>query len=435
MKFLAILRDSLREAIDIKVFYVMVGLSGLLILFAFGIGFTPRAAADSLRWIGNASLNARLGKQLGEADPEVLDLATAFIHFSRATMCDVTEVEALDPEAPPWESRYRFVLKRIDAGAGPLAAWLQGNIEQRLREEFGRLGSMQMVTVEEVSRLPGGGERYRLTVRPTSATRRVWVHDASVLYGLIPVKSNSPIGLQMYFIESGLVLGMGGLVTMLVAIIITAFFIPNMLRKGTIEPLLVKPLPRWRLLVYKYIGGLTFVFLNAAIAVGGVWLALSLKSGVWAPGFLLTIFSLTFAFAILYAASTLFGVLSQSPVAALMITLGVWFGLWIVGFVYQFQEMGRTREERSARKENREPEAEGTFPKVVRAVHFVLPRTSDLGVLNAELISRELMTANQMAGLEVQPVRVNWVESLSVSFAFIVVCLGIASWRLSRRDI
>ena len=33
MKYLAILKDSLREAIDTKVFYVMVGLSLVVILF------------------------------------------------------------------------------------------------------------------------------------------------------------------------------------------------------------------------------------------------------------------------------------------------------------------------------------------------------------------------------------------------------------------
>src|SRR5207245_1448993 len=39
MKFLAIMRDSLREAIDSKVFFVMVGLSGVFILLAFTLSF------------------------------------------------------------------------------------------------------------------------------------------------------------------------------------------------------------------------------------------------------------------------------------------------------------------------------------------------------------------------------------------------------------
>src|SRR5947208_8230965 len=42
MKFLAIMRDSLREAIDSKVFFVMVGLSGVFILLAFTLSFKPQ---------------------------------------------------------------------------------------------------------------------------------------------------------------------------------------------------------------------------------------------------------------------------------------------------------------------------------------------------------------------------------------------------------
>ncbi len=43
MKFLAILKDSFREAIDAKVFYVMVGLSLLVTLLALSLTFTPVA--------------------------------------------------------------------------------------------------------------------------------------------------------------------------------------------------------------------------------------------------------------------------------------------------------------------------------------------------------------------------------------------------------
>src|SRR5262245_49987941 len=91
MKFLAILRDSLREAIDVKVFYVMIGLSGLLSLFALGIGFKARPAEDSLRWIANTSLNAKLRKEFA---PD--NIAAAIMIFSRVTLCEVSQVEKLD---------------------------------------------------------------------------------------------------------------------------------------------------------------------------------------------------------------------------------------------------------------------------------------------------------------------------------------------------
>ena len=155
---------------------------------------------------------------------------------------------------------------------------------------------------------------------------------------------------------------------------------------------------------------------------------------MWTTGFLLTIFILTFFFAILYSVSALFGVLTQSPTASVLLTLGVWFVLFLVGFGYQWFELQKTAEEEVAKREQREPEPEGGFAKVIRAVHFVLPRTSDLGVLNGRILQRELITANQLSGEEFDPIGITWGESLTVSFAFIAVMLGLACWRFSVKD-
>src|SRR5204863_726439 len=122
-----------------------------------------------------------------------------------------------------------------------------------------------------------------------------------------------------------LYLWIGSLVTLLASIIITSFFIPNMLRKGTVDLLIVKPIHRWVLLVYKYVGGLTFVLLNTAVALGGIWLALGLRSGIWANTFLLMIFVYTFFFAILYAVSTLVAVMTRSAIATILLTCAAWF--------------------------------------------------------------------------------------------------------------
>ena len=64
-------------------------------------------------------------------------------------------------------------------------------------------------------------------------------------------------------------------------------------------------------------------------------------SGVWAPSFLLTILVLTFFFAILYSASTLFGVLTRSPIAAILLTCAVWFLLFITGILHLVFETAR----------------------------------------------------------------------------------------------
>src|SRR5262245_44165415 len=65
MKYLAILRDSVREAVDAKVLYVMVALSGVLILLCLAVSFKPRPVHD-LESSLEVLLNVPLEEQLKE---------------------------------------------------------------------------------------------------------------------------------------------------------------------------------------------------------------------------------------------------------------------------------------------------------------------------------------------------------------------------------
>src|SRR5947209_2844025 len=49
MKFLAMLKDSLRETLDVKLFHVLVGLSALVVLFVFSITYKPMDMAQQLQ--------------------------------------------------------------------------------------------------------------------------------------------------------------------------------------------------------------------------------------------------------------------------------------------------------------------------------------------------------------------------------------------------
>jgi ABC-type transport system involved in multi-copper enzyme maturation permease subunit len=206
-----------------------------------------------------------------------------------------------------------------------------------------------------------------------------------------------------------------------------------MLRKGTVDLLLVKPLRRVTLLVYKYFGGLMFIFLNTAFAVGGVWLAIGLRSGVWAVGFLFTILVITYFFAILYAVSTMFAVLTRSTIVAILMTCFIWGFLFVVGFAYQLVDRTyQAKKNENAAKE--ELYSEGWFPTGVRFIHFVLPRTRDLDLLTSRLLIRDLLTANQIREQKLDPTPISWGESISVSGAFIALLLGFSCWWFATRD-
>src|SRR5207248_489037 len=140
-------------------------------------------------------------------------------------------------------------------------------------EEFDylRVGAVELI---EDTKKEGEPKLYRVTVQGTARTVRIWPTEITML-GVVPLGAPQPmsraLGFQLFFLAS-IVLFFGELTALLVGVIITSFFIPNMLHKGTVDLLLAKPIHRWLLLLNKYLGGLTFIFLNTAYAIGGIWL-------------------------------------------------------------------------------------------------------------------------------------------------------------------
>src|SRR5262249_34411020 len=152
---------------------------------------------------------------------------------------------------------------------------------------------------------------YRVKVHGTPHLHRIWAAEPIILFGAIPNGGfSAPLAYQIYVLAA-FVLKPGAFIALLTGVVITSFFIPNMLRKGTVDFLLVKPIHRWVLLLYKYIGGLTFIFLCTAYTIGGIWLVLGIRTGLWANGSLLWILTLPFFFAILYAISSFIAVLTR----------------------------------------------------------------------------------------------------------------------------
>ena len=155
------------------------------------------------------------------------------------------------------------------------------------------------------------------------------------------------------------------------------------------------------------------------------------------------------------AVSTLFGVLTRSPIAAILLTCMFWFFLFILGAMYSYFELEVSDEGRKALheawesskpKELRKPyeddgltpderrAQQGWFKQGVRRLHFILPRTSDLGQLSSRYILGDLLYGNPALERRVDPMPVSWRETLTVSGIFIAVMLGLACWYFSTRD-
>jgi ABC-type transport system involved in multi-copper enzyme maturation permease subunit len=457
MKALAIFKDSFREAVDSKVIYVTVGLSVLLALLAGSLSFTPVPAAEAIPAILRSEAFMVVYRDRGRS-PQA---AIPQVNYS------ITDLQELNDATSPPEGDYRFTVNVLgpDNFRHGVAFWalppdgdvppeLDGEkvfgesvrilnaptdgkstltvsdseMEDFLRDQLVLAGNLQ---VKEVKKLPSlFPQMLRFQVETTgSRTVRGWLHTPELFFGALPIPfMQSSLGYRVFWIEDKIVNGFGAWIGILIGVVITAFFVPNMLRKGTIDLLLVKPIRRPALLIYKYFGGLTFVLLNSAVAVGGVWLALGLRSGIWAPGFLLTVFVLTFFFAILYSVSVLFGVLTRSAIVSILLTCFAWAFLWVVGVTYH--SLDEVKDVPTIRKSI--PDWVYTTTNVV---HFVLPRTKDLDILTTQLLSRQVLTEGDIRRQRLdRPLAVSWGESLTVSGVFIALMLGLACWRFSTRD-
>jgi ABC-type transport system involved in multi-copper enzyme maturation permease subunit len=445
VKYLAILKDSLREAVDSKVFYVSAGLSCLLIAVVACISFQPVPAEEAFKDIAEKIEKTRIMRDQGR---NVFDrpLMASFA-------VNISDIKALTEASEPQIADYRFDLtikdfapngfKRavyiwnsppgaeIPPPTAPIADVPDSLLEQFIRDRFAHVGNLEVTKIEPTQATAQGFmNEYRFVVE-TKGTRSIrgWLHDPCLLFGLVPMKIfRTTLGQAVFVIEAFVVNGIGAWIGIILGVVITAFFIPNMLRKGTVDLLLVKPVHRTTLLVYKYVGGLSFMFLNALLAVGGMWLVLGVRSGIWSYQFLLSILVLTFFFAVLYSVSTLAAVLSRSAIVAILVTCFVWFVLYTVGSGYAGLSAIRDQ-----------PSVGENVPKwiyrAVDAAHYVLPRTKDLDFLMTQLLSKaDLTDAERETMLQALPKSINWGESLGACGIFIVVMLGLSCFRFARQD-
>lgn len=301
-------------------------------------------------------------------------------------------------------------------------------------EELDRATQVPIVKIEREAGEKADERVYRITTGP-STEPRVWPVTLSLGFGAFESEAPLPLGILIYTIQDYAISSVGGLVIIIIAVIVTAFFIPNMLRSGAVVMLLSKPISRPTLLLFKYLGGLFFVLIISTVAVGGVWLITGLRAGVWAPGVFVVIPLMTLTFAILYAISTLVAVWTRNSIVCILVTLGCAGFMWLVGKVEFFALMHRTQRDAIAKLKNEEPTYAG-WAKVTGALNRGLPRWHDIDVLAGDAVADSLMTIKQrdQQKASMQKHLPSWGGTLGVTFAWIFALLGIACWRFSVKD-
>lgn len=156
-------------------------------------------------------------------------------------------------------------------------------------------------------------------------------------------------------------------------LISVASFIPSMLEKGNIDLLLSKPVSRSKIILAKFSGGVLLIFISLVYLIGFVWLILSIKSGFWHIPFLYSIFWLTLSFSIIYSLIIFIGLVSQSTILSILVSL---FLVFIVCPVLYIREATIFTFVTNS-----------TAQFIVNFFYYILPKTTDINQITTDIIT------------------------------------------------
>ncbi|MGL6074541.1 MAG: ABC transporter permease [Fimbriiglobus sp.] len=444
-KFIAMLRDSYKEAVSGWMLQVMLVFAVLLMVFIASIGFRPMSMGE---------FAGRPLQLINRGLPSTPDYAKY-----GSPVFGVENYKAGN-ESEPWNGTHEFDFVITCPDAASLEKYKD---EGRMRqlpvsragvERFVKVGYdiLENVTVKPVNSTP---EKlvFKVTAEKTKIREvREWPHVVSILYAFeIPLLSPS-LRVGVYYMLKWLVNGAGAWILLAVSIIVTAGFIPNMLSKGTIDLVISKPISRPFILVSKYLGGMTFIAILTTFTALGVWLVVGVRTGMWLPSFLLIIPILILYFGVLYAASTLVAVFTRNSLVAILATMLTWVMFWGIGKFYdevrehesekveiEYNDLNAENPVKSIKNVDPDAPLWDFYPRslfiIPKILHAGTPRTYQLDSRMGRIIASAALSEREVKkkGYGEEPTE-NWPEMLGVSGFFIMFCLAMGSWRMVTRD-
>jgi ABC-type transport system involved in multi-copper enzyme maturation permease subunit len=164
-----------------------------------------------------------------------------------------------------------------------------------------------------------------------------------------------------------------GVVGTLLALILTAGFVPEFLQPSNATVLLSKPTPRWALLLGRYLGVMALLACYATLFVVGTWLAVGVRTGFWVNGYLWGVPLLVLHVAAIYSFSAFLGVWTGSSLVCVVGTVLFW--LMCYGLNYGRHMMLALEGDPSA------PRQSGAFRAMVETAYWAMPKPVDLNMI------------------------------------------------------
>jgi ABC-type transport system involved in multi-copper enzyme maturation permease subunit len=243
-------------------------------------------------------------------------------------------------------------------------------------------------------------------------------------FGAVSFSSASGLPGLVRSAEVQLASGVADVVGLLLALLWTAGFLPAFLEPAVASVLLAKPVPRWVLLAGKIFGVLAFVAIQAALFVGGTWLALGLRTGVWDFAYFLCIPLLVLHFAVFFSFSAMLAVATRSTVACVFGSLLFWGLCWGMNFGRHAAQVI--------------PDLNGLSPALAMTTeigYWVMPKPFDFHLLLSDGLQPGGVFA-RLVSTQTLAEHGAWspLASVLASLAAALVLLGVASYEFLTAD-
>ena len=330
--YLAVIRDSFHEALVSRVLWILLALSTIVLLGLLPLGFIEQAGSILLDEdiLNRDKLIERIVAQGKSPEPspghriwELLDAPTQRTLTAkpddpfearqrRANLVQPLQT-LLDRRDFFQESDWAQVT--LGAAARGLAAKGLTTLPDDEVKRFNRL-ALEAAFPAEIAPI---------------APKQIQLAYFSWELGLpLPVESEQlfPAINQVLVTALTMLLGVAGV---FVAVLVTASMIPQTFEAGSVDLLLSKPISRSWLFLAKFFGGCAFIAINAAYFIGGLWLVLGLRIGLWNQRLLWAIPLYLFLFAIYYSVSALAGLVWRNAIVSVVMAVVFWFVCWSLG--------------------------------------------------------------------------------------------------------
>jgi hypothetical protein len=337
--YLAIIKDSFREALASRVLWVLTGLIVLLLLALAPIGYKRNLTAE-LTW-GDIVEAPQLVEKLQAASQ-----ASAPSPGKRiwSLLDESTRDKISKIQRPTKEGEGRDFLRAMEE----LRKGLNGLIR---RNDLYRAEDWAGVTLPKEAKEFLDKPRDQLNKQEAARLNRLLVESAAPanfrprsVYSIsisylwfetdpLPFSKEQVDSFVKEWVLTTAIGWIVGVFGMIAAILVTSTIIPQMFDPGSITLLLSKPISRSLLFTAKFIGGCAFILLNVSLLITGVWLIAGARFGIWNHGLLWCIPIFLFMFLIYYAVSALTGLIWKSAIISVIVTVLFYVACFLVDLV------------------------------------------------------------------------------------------------------